>query len=102
MVDNYATHKHQKVRLWLARHPRFHFTPTYSSWLNQVETWFGIITRKTIRRGSFSSVKDLVAKIEQFVTHYNENSSPFAWTANADSILLKLGRLCEQISGTLH
>jgi len=104
ILDNYATHKHRKVRLWLARRPRFqlHFTPTYASWLNQVETWFGIITRKTIRRGSFSSVKQLVCKIDEFVTAYNENSTPFAWTATAESIFDKLGRLCERISGTVH
>lgn len=104
ILDNYATHKHQKVRLWLARRPRFqlHFTPTYASWLNQVETWFGIITRKTIRRGSFSSVPQLVSKIDEFVTAYNENSTPFAWTATAESIFDKVGRLCERISGTVH
>lgn len=104
ILDNYATHKHQKVRLWLARRPRFqvHFTPTYASWLNQVETWFGIITRKTIRRGSFSSVKQLVSKIDEFVTTYNQNSTPFAWTATAESIFDKVGRLCERISGTVH
>lgn len=104
VMDNYATHKHHDVRLWLAKHPRFqiHFTPTYSSWLNQVETWFGIITRKVIRRGSFNSVKQLVARIDGFVKAYNENSNPFAWTASADSILMKLGRLCKLISGTKH
>jgi putative transposase len=104
VMDNYATHKQQNVRLWFAKHPRFqvHFTPTYSSWLNQVETWFGIITRKVIRRGSFINVKQLVAKIDAFVKAYNENSTPFAWTASADSILLKLGRLCKLISGTGH
>jgi putative transposase len=104
VMDNYATHKQQNVRLWFAKHPRFqvHFTPTYSSWLNQVETWFGIITRKMIRRGSFINVKQLIAKIDAFVMAYNENSTPFAWTASADSILLKLGRLCKLISGTEH
>jgi transposase len=104
VMDNYATHKHPKVRLWFARHPRFqaHFTPTYSSWLNQVETWFGIITRKAIRRGSFTTVKQLVATIDAFVKAYNEHSHPFAWTASADSIFQKLGRLCKLISGTEH
>lgn len=104
VVDNYSTHKHQKVRLWLARNPRFHlhFIPTYSSWLNQVETWFGLITDKAIRRGSFDSVKQLVEKIDQFVQAHNEGSDPFVWTASADSILQKLGRLCEHISGTRH
>jgi len=104
VVDNYATHKHQKVRFWMARNPRFHFhfTPTYSSWLNQVEIWFGIITNQAIRRGSFSSVKQLVQKIDQFVQSHNQNSDPFAWTATADSILEQLRRLCERISGTPH
>jgi putative transposase len=104
IVDNYATHKHAKVRLWLAARPRFHihYTPTYSSWLNQVERWFGLITQQAIRRGSFKSVKDLIAKINLFTQQYNRKSKPFAWTATADSILNKLTRLCERISGTLH
>jgi len=104
VVDNYATHKHGKVRTWLARRLRFHihYTPTYSSWLNQVERWFGLITQRAIRRGSFSSVKDLVHKIDAFVEHYNCSSRPFAWTATADSILQKLSRLCSRISGTVH
>ena len=104
IVDNYCTHKHAKVRAWLAQRPRFHvhYTPTYASWLNQVERWFGIITQRAIRRGSFSSVKELVAKIEQFVTAYNKTKAPFNWTATADSILEKLQRLCAQISGTAH
>jgi len=102
IVDNTCTHKHAKVRSWLAQRPRFHvhFTPTYASWLNQVERWFGIITQRAIRRGSFSSVKELIAKIEHFIDNYNKNSAPFSWTATADSILEKLQRLCLQISGT--
>ena len=104
ILDNYATHKHAKVRTWLAARPRFHlhFTPTYSSWLNQVERWFGLITQQAIRRGSFKSVKELIARINQFVQHYNQNSKPFAWTATADSIFQKLARLCSRISGTGH
>jgi len=104
IVDNYATHSHPKVRSWLAARPRWnmHFIPTYSSWLNQVERFFGLITDKAIRRGSFSSVKDLVAKIDHFVASYNQRCSPFAWTATADSILAKLHRLCSRISGTAH
>src|SRR5229473_2396749 len=104
VVDNYATHKHPKVRAWLAARPRWHihFTPTYSSWLNQVERFFGLITDKAIRRGSFSSVKELVGKIEHFVTQYNKGCKPFAWTATADSILAKLERLTSRISGTGH
>ena len=102
IADNYATHKHPKVRLWLAQHPRYHlhFTPTYASWLNQVEIWFGLISRKAIRRGSFNSPKALIQKIDAFVKAYNATSKPFVWTATADSILEKLGRLCETISGT--
>jgi putative transposase len=104
IVDNYCTHKHAKVRAWLAQRSRFHvhYTPTYASWLNQVERWFGIITQRAIRRGSFSSVKELIAKIEQFVAAYNKTKAPFNWTATADSILEKLQRLCSQISGTSH
>ena len=104
VVDNYATHKHPSVKRWLAAHPRYqvHYTPTYASWLNQVEIWFHIITQRAIRRGTFRSVKALIAKIEQFVSHYNRTSYPFAWTANADSILEKIKRLCQRISGTGH
>ena len=75
---------------------------TRQSGLNQVERWFGIITQRAIRRGSFSSVKELIARIEQFVAAYNKTKAPFNWTATADSILEKLQRLCSQISGTAH
>ena len=104
IVDNYATHKHPKVRTWLAQRPRYqmHYTPTYSSWLNQVERWFGLITQRAIRRGSFTSVHDLVEKIDAFVQRYNHSSRPFVWTATADSILQKIARLCSRISGTPH
>ncbi len=104
VVDNYATHKHPKVKAWLAKHPRYHvhYTPTYSSWLNQVERWFGLITQKAIRRGSFKSVPDLVKRIENFVNHYNSSARPFVWTATADSILAKIERLCKVINGTAH
>ena len=92
------------MKAWLAQRPRFHvhYTPTYASWLNQVERWFGIITQKAIRRGSCSSVKELINKIEQFVAAYDKTKVPFKWTATADSILEKLQRLCSQISGTAH
>ena len=104
VVDNYATHKHAKVKRWLAARPRYHihYTPTYSSWLNQVEIWFNIITQKAIRRGTFRSVKSLVANIERFIEHYNPKSKPFLWTATADSILKKINRLCKAIAGTGH
>jgi len=104
IVDNYSTHKHQKVKRWLAAHPRYHvhYTPTYASWLNQVEIWFNLITQRAIRRGTFRSVKELIRKIEQFVEHYNMHSRAFVWTATADSILEKIQRLCQRISGTGH
>ena len=104
VVDNYSTHKHPKVKRWLALHPRYqiHYIPTYASWLNQVEIWFNLITQRAIRRGTFKSVKELIAKIQQFVDHYNRNSHPFVWTATADSILEKIKRLCQRISETRH
>jgi len=104
VVDNYATHKHPKVRRWLTARARYHvhYTPTYSSWLNQVEIWFNLITQRAIRRGTFRSVKQLIEKIERFVRQHNQNARPFAWVATADSILEKLGRLCSVISGTAH
>jgi len=102
ILDNYSTHKHPKVKQWLAKRPRYHvhYTPTYSSWLNQVEIWFGIITRQAIRRGSHRKVKELIQHIETFVEQYNPNAQPFAWTATADSILKKIERLCKRICGT--
>jgi len=104
VLDNYCTHKHAKVKRWLAARPRFHvhYTPTYASWLNQVEIWFNIITQRAIRRGTFRSVPDLVAKIERFVQAYNRHPHPFVWTATADSIFKKLERLCTSIAGTEH
>lgn len=104
ICDNYATHSHPKVKAWLATKPRWHmhFIPTYSSWLNQVERFFALITDKAIRRGSFTSVKQLVQRIDHFVAAHNANCQPFKWTATADSILEKLHRLCSRISGTGH
>jgi putative transposase len=104
VLDNYATHKHPRVRAWLAARPRYHvhFTPTYASWLNQVERWFGRVTQQAIRRGSFRTVRELVRRIDAFVTHYNATARPFAWTATADSILAKLERLLKAITGTAH
>ena len=104
VVDNYVTHKHAKVKRWLTARPRYHihYTPTYSSWLNQVEIWFNIITQRAIRRGSFRNVKDLIRKIEDFVDNYNPKANPFVWNATADSILHKIEKLCQVISGTKH
>jgi len=101
VIDNYATHKHAAVRAWLAARPRYHvhFTPTYASWLNQVERWFGHITQRAIRRGSFRTVRELVRRIDDFVRYYNAGARPFAWTATADSILAKLQRLLIVLHG---
>lgn len=104
VVDNYGTHKRARVKGWLARRPRFHvhYTPTYSSWLNQVERWFGLITQRAIRRGSFSLVSDLRRQIERFEAQWNQHPKPFRWTATAASILAKLERLGKVICGTGH
>ena len=89
---------------WLARRPRrhIHFTPTYASWLNQVKRFFALITQRAIRRDAFESTADLVKKIDRFIRTHNKNSRPFVWTATANSILQKLARLCQRISGTEH
>lgn len=94
ILDNYSTHKHENVKKWLAKHPRFHlhFIPTSSSWLNMVERWFGKLTEKAIRRGVFRSVPDLIATIETYMQANNEHPEPFVWTATADSILEKVRR----------
>jgi len=97
VMDNYGTHKHPNVQAWLKRHPRFipHFVPTSSSWLNLVERWFGELTAKAVRHGSFASVADLEAAIAQFLEAWNQNPNPFVWTATVESIQAKLAR-CRQ------
>ena len=97
VMDNYGTHKHPKVQSWLQRHPRFipHFIPTSSSWLNLVERWFGELTGKSIRRGIFISVDNLVAAIDEYMQAWNINPKSFIWTATVDSIIEKLSR-CKQ------
>jgi transposase/transposase-like protein len=94
VMDNYAAHKHQSVRDWLEANPRFvvHFTPTHASWMNLVEVWFGIIERQAIRRGVFTSVKDLNTKIRVFIDGWNDRSHPFVWTKTAEEILKKANR----------
>jgi transposase len=103
IVDNYATHKSPPVKRWLKRHPRFHFhfIPTSSSWLNLVERWFGEITRKRIRRGTFQSVPELIAAIEAYLAEHNQNPKGFVWTKSADAILSKIAR-CKETLGTPH
>jgi transposase len=94
ILDNYSTHKHENVKKWLAKHPRFHlhFTPTSSSWMNLIERWFGKLTEKAIRRGVFRSVPELIAAIEAYLAANNENPEPFIWTATAEQILAKVQR----------
>jgi len=94
ILDNYSTHKHAEVERWLTRHKRFHlhFTPTSSSWLNQVERWFRDLTDKNLRRGIFPSVPDLIASIEDYLTAHNDDPKPYVWTATAESILAKVQR----------
>jgi transposase len=94
VMDNYAAHKHKTVRALLATNPRFvvHFTPTHASWMNLVEVWFGILERQAIRRGVFTSVQDLNAKIRGFISGWNDRAHPFVWTKPADEILKKANR----------
>ena len=94
IVDNYATHKHPKVKAWLKRHKRFHmhFTPTSSSWLNVIERWFRDITDQRIRRGVFKSVDQLIAAIMDYVNHHNNDPQTITWTAKAADILEKVTR----------
>jgi transposase len=95
ILDNYGTHKHPKVEAWLADHPRwvFHFTPTSASWLNAVEGFFSVITRRRIRRGVFKSVGELEDAIKRYIADHNRRAKPFVWTKTADEIFQKLGSL---------
>ena len=99
IADNYATHKHEKVRAWLARHPRFemHFTPTSSSWLNLVERFFGELTA-VIRDGSFTSVSHLSREIVRHLAEHNANPKPYQWTAKGEDILAKIKRARERLA----
>ena len=105
IVDNYSTHKSAAVQRWLKPKARrrfhFHFTPTSSSWLNQVERWFGLITERMIRRGTFRSVAELERAIYQWLATWNQEPHPFVWTATADIILDKVRR-CKELAGTAH
>lgn len=94
VLDNYGTHKHERVQRWLRRHRRFHlhFTPTGASWMNMVEIWFGILTNQAIRRGSFDSVAHLIGAIKAFLARWNEGAKPFVWTKTAEQILAKAVR----------
>ena len=103
VCDNYATHNTAEIRAWLARHPRFHvhFTPTGSSWMNQVERWFGLLTDKLIRRGVHTSVQALENDIREWIATWNDNPRPFTWTKTADEILNSLADYLAKV-GTGH
>jgi transposase len=104
VLDNSSTHKTPSIQRWLVRHPRFtfHFTPTYSSWLNLVERWFAELTTKWIKRGSHRSVRDLVASIRIWITDWNDNPKPFVWHKNADEILDSIAAYCQRINDSGH
>ena len=104
ICDNLSTHKAPPVTKWLAAHPRFHmhFTPTYSSWLNQVERWFALLTDKKLRRGTHRSIQALEKDIRDWIANWNQNPQPFAWTKTADEILDRLASYCQRIPGAGH
>jgi transposase len=104
VLDNYATHKHEKVKAWLARHPRFHmhFTPTGSSWLNMVERFFRDLTENAVRRGVFTSVRDLQDAIDVYLIEHNRQPKPFIWTASANDILAKVMRAQQALQARIR
>jgi len=104
VCDNYGTHKTPAIKSWLARHPRFHvhFTPTGSSWINQVERWFGFLTDQMLRRGVHKSVQALEADIRAWMADWNQHPRPFIWSKTAEEILDSLARYCRRISGAEH
>ena len=104
VCDNLSTHKTPAINAWFAAHPRFHlhFTPTSSSWLNQVERWFGLLTDQQLRRGVHDSVDSLTADLETWIAGWNDNPRPFTWRKTADEILNRLRRYIERISGAAH
>jgi transposase len=104
VCDNLATHKTALVHDWLARHPRFHvhFTPTGSSWINQVERWFGYLTNQVTHRGVHKSVHALEADVRAWIEDWNSNPKPFVWKKTAEEILDSLGRYLQRISGAGH
>ena len=104
VCDNYGTHKTPAIKAWLGRHPRvhLHFTPTGSSWLNQVERWFGFLTDQMIRRGAHKSVQALEADIRTWIAGWNDDPKPFVWKKTAEEILDSLARYLQRISGAAH
>ncbi len=104
VCDNLSTHKTPAISAWLTAHPRFHlhFTPTSSSWLNQVERWFGLLTDRQLRRGVHDSVAALEADIHTWIDSWNEDPKPFIWTKTADEIFERLTRYLQRIPGAGH
>jgi transposase len=104
VCDNYSTHKHPTIQRWLAAHPRFHmhFTPTYSSWLNQVERWFGLLTDKRLRRAAHRSIRALENDIRAWIEQWNRDPKPFSWTKTADEIFERLASYLQRIPGAGH
>jgi transposase len=102
VMDNYATHKAPKIKAWFARRPRYHlyFTPTYASWLNQVERWFALLSERQIRRGVHRSVTELEEAVAAFIVHHNATPRPFRWTKSADDILQSIARFCQRTLAT--
>jgi transposase len=104
VLDNYGTHKTSLIHRWLVKRPRFHlhFTPTGTSWINQVERWFALLTEKRLRRAAFRSTRELEHAIRDYINHHNEQPKPFRWMKTADQILENIGRFCKRTSETGH
>ena len=104
IVDNYNTHKTPAVKRWFARHPRFHahYTPTYASWINLVESWFAVLSSRRVRRGSFRSTRQLEAVVREYIDSNNDSPTPFVWTKSADDILESLKRFCQRTHDSRH
>ena len=97
-MDNYSTHKSPIIRNWFAKRPRYHvhFTPTYGSWINQVERWFSLLTQRQIKRGTHRSVRALETAIKEFLDTHNDEPKPFIWTKSADAILASIARFASR------
>jgi len=104
VLDNYGTHKTQRIRDWFAKRPRYHlhFTPTSASWISQVERWFGLLTEREVRRGNHRSTSELEKTIKHYIATNNEDPKPFIWNKNADQILESIKRFCLRTSNSGH
>ena len=104
ICDNYGTHKTPAIKTWLTKHPRFHmrFTPTGSSWINQVERWLAELQRRCLERGVFCSLEELTTTLEKWIKLWNQDARPFKWTKTADQIIDRICRYCSRVSGPAH